>query len=135
MICYKSFSIEEIDEVKKIYESENWTAYLKDAEKLIRAFENSSFILGAFEEDTLIGFVRCLGDNEHFVIVQDLIVNKEYRRKGIAKKLLEMCRIEFENVRMLCLMTDKDDKVANAFYQSIGMKTADELEFNTYVMV
>ena len=60
MIAYRQFGIERIEEVYRIYEENGWTSYLGEKEKLIRAFERSSFLLGAFDEDRLIGFVRCV---------------------------------------------------------------------------
>ena len=80
MIEYKEFSVENLEEVKEIYAEEGWNAYLKDDGNLSRAFGNSMFILGAFDGERLIGFIRCLGDGEHLVIVQDLIIRKEYQR-------------------------------------------------------
>lgn len=41
MISYKEFDEMLIEEVKSIYRKESWNAYLKDDEKLIRAFSNS----------------------------------------------------------------------------------------------
>lgn len=74
MITYKAFGIEEIEQVKNVYKMEGWTAYLQDDEALIRAFANSLYCLGAYDKDQLIGFVRCVGDGEHIILVQDLIV-------------------------------------------------------------
>ncbi len=36
------------DDIKRIFKSANWSAYMKDDEKLKRAYENSIYILGAF---------------------------------------------------------------------------------------
>ena len=78
---------EYLEDIKRIYKSANWLAYLKDDEKLKRAFKNSIYLLGAFEQNKLIGFIRCLGDGEHIVIVQDLIVDPNYYRQGIGTDL------------------------------------------------
>ena len=80
MILYKEFDNTLIERVKEIYALEGWTAYLNSDEKLMRAFENSLYILGAFDDEKLIGFVRCVGDGEHILLVQDLIVDKAYQK-------------------------------------------------------
>ena len=80
---------EYLEDIKRIYKSANWLAYLKDDEKLNRAFKNSIYLLGAFEHNELIGFVRCLGDGEHIVIVQDLIVDSDYYRQRIGTNLFK----------------------------------------------
>ena len=74
MITYKEFGEELLEMVKEIYMQEGWWAYLGDDEKLARAFKNSLYTLGAFEGDRLTGFVRCVGDGEHILLVQDLII-------------------------------------------------------------
>ena len=55
MIEYKEFRSELINEVYSIYEENQWKSYLGDKEKLSRAFEQSLYLLGAFEEGNLVG--------------------------------------------------------------------------------
>lgn len=80
---YKEFSSERIQEIQKIYASEGWSAYLNDEEKLKMAFLQSLYLYGAFDDNQLVGFIRCVGDGEHILLVQDLIVLPKYRQKGI----------------------------------------------------
>ena len=58
MIIYRTFGPELLERIKEIYQEEGWFAYLGNDEKLSRAFQNSLYILGAFENDRVIGFVR-----------------------------------------------------------------------------
>ncbi|CEN92712.1 MAG: hypothetical protein KZY55_02130 [Paeniclostridium sp.] len=57
MINYKEFDSSMIEEIKDIYKKESWNAYLKDDEKLIRAFDNSLYIMGAFDNCKLVSFI------------------------------------------------------------------------------
>ena len=123
MIEYREFGSELIDEAYKIYEANGWISYLNNREKLSRAFECSLYVLGAFEDDELVGFVRCIGDAEYIIYVQDLIVNPSHQRKGIGRELMKQASDKFPEVRQFVLITDKDDKVSNAFYQAIGMSS------------
>ncbi len=75
-----------LSQIKALYEESGWSAYLGDDEKLKNAIKNSLLTLAYMDGDELIGFVRCVGDAEHVVLVQDLIVKKDYRRKGLAKR-------------------------------------------------
>lgn len=50
MISYKEFGTERMNEVVEIYEKAGWSAYLNDHEKLVRAFKNSLYVLGALED-------------------------------------------------------------------------------------
>lgn len=121
MIQYKQFSIERIDEVYEIYKENDWLSYLGDKDKLSRAFKNSLFILGAFCDDKLVGFVRCIGDSEYILYVQDLIIKPSHYRKGIGKELMNRVSQKYSDIRQFVLITDEDDNVSNAFYKSIGL--------------
>lgn len=132
MITYKEFGAELLEEVKAIYASESWTAYLKDDEKLKRAFDNSLYILGAFGGDRLVGFVRCVGDGEHILLVQDLIVHPKYQRQKIGTTLFRMVWDKYADVRMFQVNTDMEDERDNRFYQSFGMKKLEEGSMVSY---
>lgn len=120
-ISYRVFGVELIDQVINIYEKNGWIAYLNDLEKLKRAYENSMYVFGAFDDDSLVGFVRCVGDGEHIVFIQDLIVDPDYHRQGIGKKLYSLASNHFKDVRTFLLITDADDTRSNSFYQAMGM--------------
>lgn len=65
-IKYKVFGAERIDEAYSIYESNQWESYLGDKEKLTKAFENSLYCLGAFDEDNAVSnaFYKSIGLSE-----------------------------------------------------------------------
>ncbi len=122
MIEFKEFDSSKIEEVKKIFKKESWNAYLHDDNKLIKAFDKSLYILGAFDEGNLVGLIRCVGDGEHVLVVQDLIVDKEYQKQGIGTHLFETIMDKYSEVRMFMVITDIEDKVDNKFYQSFKLK-------------
>lgn len=122
MIDYKEFDSSLIERVKEIYTLEGWTAYLNSDEKLTRAFDNSLYVLGAFDDDKLVGFIRCVGDGEHILLVQDLIVDKAYQKQGIGTALFKTIWDRYKDVRMFQVNTDLEDEVDNHFYKSMGLK-------------
>jgi len=132
VITYQEFSIEELFRVKEIYEAEGWMSYLKDDDKLHRAFQNSLYILGAYDGEKLVGFVRCVGDGEHILLVQDLIVDRAYQKQGIGSTLFKKVWDRYADVRMFQVVTDISDPVDNHFYQSFGMKKLEQGEMVSY---
>lgn len=132
MIIYKEFDSSLIDEVKEIYASVHWSTYLKDDEKLKRTFDNSLDVLGAFDGEYLVGFVRCVGDGEHIVLVQDLAVRPDYQQKRIGTTLFQKVWDKYKDVRMFQVVTDLEDEVDNHFYQSFGMKKLEEGHMVSY---
>ena len=110
MIDYKEFNFHDYKEtIKSIYEKESWLAYLKDDAKLERAFDRSLLNLGAFEGEQLVGFVRCVGDGEHIVLVQDLIVDKEHQKRKIGSTLFQMVWDRYAHVRMFHVVNPGPD--------------------------
>ena len=134
MITYKKFGLEQFERVKEIYKSENWLAYLNNDDALKRAFENSLLCLGAFSGDELVGFVRCVGDGEHIVVVQDLIVSKEFQRQKIGTTLFKTVWDRYAHVRMFQVNTDIEDERDNLFYRSFGMKPVEEGHMISYFL-
>lgn len=133
MILYKEFSASETADVIAIYENIGWVAYLQNEDKLFSAFENSLYLLGAYDNDRMVGFVRAVGDGEHVVLVQDLIVGSEYQNCGIGSCLFKRVMDRFQGVRMFMVVTDIEDKRNNVFYQKFGMKKLEQYAMIGYV--
>lgn len=133
MINYKEINSSMIESIKDIYRKESWNAYLQDDEKLQRAFDNSLYILGAFNDCKLIGFIRCVGDGEHILIVQDLIVEPEYQNRKIGTFLFKTILDKYSNVRMFMVVTDIEDIRANKFYQTFNLEKLEDMNMIGYV--
>jgi ribosomal protein S18 acetylase RimI-like enzyme len=133
MIVYKEFDSSLIESIKDIYRKESWNSYLKDDEKLIRAFDKSLYTMGAFDDYKLIGFIRCVGDGEHILIVQDLIVAPEYQKRGIGTYLFKTILQKYSEARMFIVITDIEDPVDNKFYQSFNLKKLADKKMVGYI--
>ena len=131
-IKYREFHTEYMDQVKSIYRAEHWNTYLKDDDKLERAFRQSLYILGAFDGECLTGFIRSVGDGEHILVVQDLIVSPAYQKQGIGSQLFRAVWNRYADVRMFHVVTDIQDEVDNHFYQSFGMRKLAEGNMVSY---
>ena len=121
MIEYMEIRSEFTDDVYKLYEENQWNAYLDDKEKIARALDHSLCMIGAFENEQLVGFVRCVGDGEYIVYIQDLIVKPSHFGRGIGRELMNRISEKYPVVRQFVLITDATDEAANNFYRSIGL--------------
>ena len=110
-----------LSQAENLYALCDWSAYLTDRAALQRAFENSLSFFGAYEQERLIGFARCVEDGEHVVLIQDLLVDPMFRHQGVGTELLSFILKEYRSVRSVFLLTDADDPRANGFYQTFGL--------------
>lgn len=132
-IIYREFDVSEMADVIAIYKNVGWIAYLQNNDKLFSAFENSLYLLGAYDNDQMIGFARVVGDGEHVVLVQDLIVKAEYQNNGIGSCLFDRVMNKYQTVRLFMVVTDIEDKRNNAFYRKFGLKGLEQYAMIGYV--
>lgn len=121
-VVYKEINIEsDKTQIIELYISVGWTAYTNDESALLRGIENSLLSIGAYVEEELIGLIRIIGDAETVIYIQDILVQHNYQRKGIASQLINMVKSRYENVRQMLLMTDRKDNFIS-FYEQNGFE-------------
>ncbi len=88
-----------------------------------KALEHSISVIGAYEDDRLIGMGRIVGDGAVICYIQDLIVIPEYQSNGVGSMLLQHL-IDYvkglsapDSRMMLCLMCAKGRE---QFYEKHG---------------
>mgnify|MGYP004580148105 FL=1 len=113
-------------EILGLYASVGWTAYTDDPAALRNGFANSLLILAAYEEASLAGLIRVVGDGHTVVFVQDMLVRPQLQRRGIGSALLRAVLNRYANVRQIELLTD-DTPETTAFYRAIGFRELTEL--------
>lgn len=106
-------------EITALYAAVGWSAYTGDPAVLRRGFEGSLLVLAAYEDDTLAGIARAVGDAATVVYIQDILVHPGYRRRGIGSALLNSILEKYSGVRQVVLVTDDTPETA-AFYRSAG---------------
>jgi len=119
-------------DVKDLYDDVNWTIYTKDISRLINAISNSLFVVTAWDKDKLVGLVRVVGDGIIIIYIQDILVLKEYKRKGIGTNLIYAIFEEYKSVRQKVLLTD-DTPQTRGFYESLGFTSCDRRELVSFV--
>ena len=113
-------------EILDLYASVGWTAYTDDPAALKNGFANSLLTLAAYEEVTLLGLIRVVGDGHTVVFVQDILVYPQFQRRGIGSALLREVLNRYANVRQIELLTD-DTPETMAFYRSMGFQELTEI--------
>lgn len=115
-----------------LYNSVGWYAYTKDDQDLTNMVENSLWWAACYEENQLIGLIRCIGDGLTITYVQDILVHPDYQRKQIGTTLLKLAFDTFKSVRQFVLITDDTQKTIS-FYESMGLKSLDALNIKGFM--
>jgi len=95
--------------------------------------EPQSLILVAEEEKSLLGFVHLyqgfgpafLLKPKRFVVVEDLLVSKRFRRQGIGRQLMAQAQrwAQAQGADLLELNVWEFNDLGRSFYESFGFKT------------
>lgn len=130
------FSIKEYgtyneQEILNLYKSVGWTNYTNNPKMLENAYVNSLRILGAYEDEKLIGIIRVVGDGHSVVFIQDLLVFPEYQRQGVGTALLKQILLEYKHVYQKHLLTENTEKTIQ-FYKSLGFTMDTDMECRAF---
>ncbi len=113
-------------EILPLYRAVGWSNYYERPEMLRNAFENSLCVLGAYENERLIGVIRVVGDGYSILFIQDILVYPEYQRRGIGTGLIKALLEKYSNVYQIQLATDDTERTI-AFYRSLGFRPMGEI--------
>lgn len=117
MISIKEY--EEERDFESIVEScrkEQWVRFYGPKKDWFRQALKTSESYVAFVDDQYAGFVRALTDGFFTIFCCEIIVEKEYRRQGVGKALLQTLNDKYPSC-VIDVISDND-----AFYEANGFK-------------
>lgn len=79
---------------------EKWAVYYHEKCEEYRWALESSYTYVAYCDGQYAGYVRAISDGVFTVVICEIIVDQEFRRRGIAKELLREVRNKFKGARM-----------------------------------
>lgn len=122
------------EEILNLYEQVGWKNYVDNPVMLRDAYKNSLKILGAYENEKLLGIIRTVGDGCSIVYIQDILVLPEYQRQGIGKALLNEILEIYKNVYQKVLLTDNTERTIS-FYKSLGFTMDTDMECRAFMKI
>lgn len=125
MINYKENIALDKQAVINLYNDANWTAYTKDVDNLMKAINNSLYVLTAWDNNQLVGLIRLIGDGLTIIYIQDILVLKTHKKKKIGTALVSKALHKYSNVRQTVLLTD-DSIESRSFYESLNFESCDK---------
>ncbi len=115
-----------------LYNDAGWSAYTLNPEQLTQSIRQSLFVYTAWENEQLVGLIRVVGDGLTIIYVQDVLVLKSHKRRGIGRKLIEKILEEYKSVRQKVLLTD-DTPETRGFYESLGFRSCDNGQLVAFI--
>jgi ribosomal protein S18 acetylase RimI-like enzyme len=111
--------------LQSLYDNVLWTSYTKDMPRLVEAFKSSLKVITAWEDDTLVGLIRVVGDGQTIIYIQDILILESYQNQGIGSHLIEKVLTIYQDVRQKVLLTN-DAVDVRTFYEKHGFQSCDK---------
>lgn len=102
-----SFSDRKIkaSDVIRLYNDAGW--WEDRLEEDIEAMLNKELSVGAWENDTLIGFARAVSDGKFRAYIEDVVIHSSYRKEGIGEKLVSKLLVELSHIDIISLFCEE----------------------------
>jgi ribosomal protein S18 acetylase RimI-like enzyme len=102
-----SFSERKIktSDVIRLYNDAGW--WEERLEEDIEEMLNKELSVGAWEEDTLIGFARAVSDGKFRAYIEDVVIHSSYRKEKIGEKLVSKLLVELSHIDIISLFCEE----------------------------
>jgi len=122
-LIIKTIKTASMEELIQLYKEAEWwqPSYDYDPEFLNYIVKDSAIFVGAFLDKKLIGMGRALSDLASDAYIQDIAVLKEFRSKGIGKKIIQTLieKLKENNVDWIGLVAQPG---TSSFYKELGFE-------------
>ncbi len=106
--------------IRDLFLSVNWPLG-NNPDTLQSAFNHSDIVITAWDGEKLIGLINTIADGSLTAFIPFLLVNPDYQKQGIGRKLVRMIVSEYKSYERIVLLTEKD---AVDFYRKCGFLDA-----------
>lgn len=116
------------EQIHALFKSVDWLS-ADYPQRLFKALNSCETVFTAWDEGRLIGLINAIDDGELTAYVHYLLVDPEYQKLGVGKKLLDMVKEKYSNYLYLLLVAENQGLIG--YYEKNGF----EKEKDTSVMV
>jgi N-acetylglutamate synthase-like GNAT family acetyltransferase len=105
------------NDIVKLYQNVGWweEREQQDIEYMLLKVKS----VGAWKDETLIGFARAVSDGKFRAYIEDVVIHNSYREEGIGTKLVLKLLDELSNIDVISLFCE--EKLL-PFYEKNGFK-------------
>lgn len=84
-------------------------------------YSDNTIHIGYFDDDKLIGIARLIDLDKDVIHIGRVVIDKEYRGKGIGRKLIIGCETAAKNILKREIIIELSAQIqAEKFYESLG---------------
>ena len=121
-LIYKDIKEIDQDALVRLFNSVEWESGKYPAQ-LTRAIKHYGSVFTAWDNDKCVGLVSSMDDTIMVAYVHYVLVDPQYQKYGIGKKLMEMTLTHYQDYHKICLI---GVNTATGFYQHLGFEVDDE---------
>lgn len=105
--------------VQRLSTAQGWPTPSDRPEESLRSWEHSWPTLVACDREKVVGFVRGLTDGEITTYIAELLVDPDYRGRGLGRLLLDVCHSLHSHTRLELIAGEE----FMTFYKKSGFRT------------
>jgi GNAT superfamily N-acetyltransferase len=109
-------------DVERLSTLQGWPTPHNRPEEALVAWQHSWPTLVVTEGERVIGFVRGITDGEITMYIAELLIDANYRGKGLGRLLQDACHALYPHARLDLISMDE----SNPFYKEIGFRFVGE---------
>lgn len=118
MIKYYASKKIDYDRLITLFNQVGWTDKTNDINRLKAMVENSQAVITAWDEEIMVGFVRCTTDYVFNGQINNAVVDPRYRGRGIGKVLINNILNSYKQVTFIL----RGDIENEGFYKNLGFE-------------
>jgi len=105
ILSFTERTIKAID-VIRLYNDVGWwkERHEQDIEEMLNKVES----VGAWQDDTLIGFARAVSDGEFRAYIEDVVIHSSHRKERIGTKLVSKLLDELSHIDVISLFCEEN---------------------------
>ena len=111
------FEEDQLDEIKDVYESVGWMKHSIEVISII--FQRSDVVSISIYDGRIVGVGRALTDGVFNATIYDVVVHRDYQRRGIASYIMRDLLEQLKGISCIQLISTTGNE---AFYRKHGLK-------------
>ncbi|WP_029275864.1 GNAT family N-acetyltransferase [Pedobacter borealis] len=117
-IEYSFERIPTLEQIIELYDNSGLPRPIADRARIETMYKNSNLIITAWDNEKLVGISRSLTDWVWCCYLADLAVSPDYKKSGIAKKMIELTKQKVSEKSIVLLLSVP---TALEYYPKVGM--------------